>query len=376
VQRLELCVCASAVGSSCTTSHYSMSKLQRHGVSHPLYCESSLKLVLSYVGPGQQAFIASVHRTWREICQQDEGLSRTFYRAVFANASRVTLAGESGWFGEAAGTTGDGEVLEEGDQQIFAAMQHAAGLHARIDNLRLAHKLGLPLTSHVSAGAAAACSLPKLRYLSEQGCCWRPTSCLPFAQWGNQVMLSQLESLGFMCDYSDWRLTAAAAGSKNVELMQWLNRNKDLCLEADIPAMRAAIRSDCVPMVEYIHSQGYKLHKDLIMIAIEADQFEALSWLNTQKCPSTGTPSVVLAARCGAMRILQRIFELIGDAMVPHSHKLLNAAGACGMLEAAQWLRSQGAEWPPVLREKGKSWCGEVLAWARAQGCESPVSLP
>jgi hypothetical protein len=350
-----------------------MSNLQCYGVSHPLYCESSLKLVFSYVGPGQQAFLASVHRTWREVCQQDEGLSRTFYRAVFANASRVILACGSGWFGaDAAASAGAGESIES-DQQIYAAMQYAAGRHASIDNLRLAHKLGLPLTSHVSAGAAAACSLPKLRYLSEQCCSWCPTSCLPFAQWGNQVMLSQLEGLGFMCDYSDWRLTTAAAGSKNVELMQWLNRNKDLCLEADTRAMRAAIRSNFVPMVEYIHKQGYELHKDLIMMAIQADYVKVFGWLHRQKCPSAG-PQALLAARCGAGRILHQIFIQHADAMVPHLCNLLNAAGACGMLETAKWLRSVGADWPPVLLEDGKPWCGEALTWAREQGCESPVN--
>jgi hypothetical protein len=69
-------------------------KSTRH-ISHPLYSANSLGLVLSYVGPGQQAFTASVHRTWREVFQQDEGLSRTFYSAVFVSASRVTLAGKS-----------------------------------------------------------------------------------------------------------------------------------------------------------------------------------------------------------------------------------------------------------------------------------------
>jgi hypothetical protein len=345
----------------------------QNGFSHPLYCESSLKLVLSYVGPGQQALTASVHRTWREVCQQDEGLSRTFYSALFVNASRVHFVSESGWFGaDAAGLAGAEEPIES-DLQIYGAIRYAAGRYASMENLRLAHKLGLPLTSYVSAGAAAACSLPKLRYLSEQCCSWCPTSCLHFAQWGNQAMLSHLENLGFMCDYSDWRLRAAAAGSKNVELMQWLNRNKNLCLKNDTRAMRAAIQSDCVPMVQYILSQGYKLHKELIMTALQADHIKVFAWLLRQKCPSPG-PQAVLAARCGAGRILHQVFIQHADAMIPHLCNLLNAAGACGMLETAKWLRSVGADWPPVLLEDGKPWCGEVLAWAREQGCESPVN--
>jgi hypothetical protein len=345
-----------------------------HGISHPLFSESSLKLILSYVGPGQQAFTASVHRTWREVCQQDDGLSRTFYSAVFVNASLVAFAADSGWFWNAAGSTGAEEVSQS-DQQIYGSVQYAAGRYATPHNLRLAHKLGLPLTSHVSAGAAAACSLPKLRYLSEKYCSWCPTSCLHFAQWGNQAMLGHLENLGFKCDYSDWRLTAAAAGSQNVALMQWLNRNKGLCLEADTPAMRQAIRSNCVPMVQYIHSQGYKLHKELIVMAIEADQIEVLIWLNDKECPPAGS-QMLLAARYGALHVLEQMYVKYGDAMAHVLPELLNAAGACGMLKVAKWLRSVGADWPPVLCEDDKLWRGEVLAWAREQGCTSPLSPP
>jgi hypothetical protein len=37
-------------------------------------------------------------------------------------------------------------------------------------------------------------------------------------------------------------------------------------------------------------------------------------------------------------------------------------------LPAAKFLRSFGAEWPSVLQ-----WDGEVLAWARAEGCTAQI---
>jgi hypothetical protein len=48
---------------------------------------------------------------------------------------------------------------------------------------------------------------------------------------------------------------------------------------------------------------------------------------------------------------------------------MLRMAGACSHLSAAQWLRQHGAEWPAVLQDIGLFWTGDVLAWARAEGC-------
>jgi hypothetical protein len=57
--------------------------------------------------------------------------------------------------------------------------------------------------------------------------------------------------------------------------------------------------------------------------------------------------------------------ELLTDA--------LNTAGAGNKLQAAQWLRQLGAQWPAVLKHGAQQWSGESLAWARAEGCTSPV---
>jgi hypothetical protein len=57
----------------------------------------------------------------------------------------------------------------------------------------------------------------------------------------------------------------------------------------------------------------------------------------------------------------------------------LNWAGVDNKLQAAQWLRQRGAQWPAVLSTGAvqwtQQWSGETLAWARAEGCTSPVTL-
>jgi hypothetical protein len=58
---------------------------------------------------------------------------------------------------------------------------------------------------------------------------------------------------------------------------------------------------------------------------------------------------------------------------------MLLTADAHGHLAAVQWLKGQEAEWPVVLYYRDTDdtlcqWSGEVLAWARANGCTSPTA--
>jgi hypothetical protein len=66
------------------------------------------------------------------------------------------------------------------------------------------------------------------------------------------------------------------------------------------------------------------------------------------------------------MRLLVTELALATPAIL---QEMLNAAGASEHLEAAQWLRQQGANWPTVLQHETFEWSGPCLAWARQQGC-------
>ena len=55
----------------------------------------------------------------------------------------------------------------------------------------------------------------------------------------------------------------------------------------------------------------------------------------------------------------------------------LDNAGASNDLQAAQWFRQHGAQWPAVLGRFAyphcDQWSPELLEWARAEGCTSPA---
>jgi hypothetical protein len=38
-----------------------------------------------------------------------------------------------------------------------------------------------------------------------------------------------------------------------------------------------------------------------------------------------------------------------------------------------QWLRQEGSDWPDVLNYNGSPWPDTIVAWCRAEGCDSPL---
>jgi hypothetical protein len=86
------------------------------------------------------------------------------------------------------------------------------------------------------------------------------------------------------------------------------------------------------------------------------------------------------AARCSDIQLLDYMIEQgeVFDAELLTD--LLAYAGSCDRLEAAQWLRKHGADWPIVLRDTtaikgdGQQWSDTLIAWARAEGCDAPLT--
>jgi hypothetical protein len=83
---------------------------------------------------------------------------------------------------------------------------------------------------------------------------------------------------------------------------------------------------------------------------------------------------LIFAAQGGSIAVMQYLIQEGIASTAAQLTKMLLEAGLSRRLQAAQWLRQQGAQWPTKLRNTvGFTWQGEVLAWARAEGCTSPT---
>jgi hypothetical protein len=110
-----------------------------------------------------------------------------------------------------------------------------------------------------------------------------------------------------------------------------------------------------VSMCDYLFNKQLPLpaHNELACnTAAERGHTEALRWLHEHSCPWIATDVLATAARAGSVAMLSYLqAEGLLDS-VSTLTQLLQRAGANSRLAAAQWLR---------------------LAWARAEGCTSPL---
>jgi hypothetical protein len=83
------------------------------------------------------------------------------------------------------------------------------------------------------------------------------------------------------------------------------------------------------------------------------------------------------AAQQGNIELMAYVLEQEPVRVQRQLKELLYLAGT-NKLEAAQWLHAQGAPWPdalsaPIIGPFRSSWNEATVAWARSEGCTSPV---
>jgi hypothetical protein len=171
-------------------------------------------------------------------------------------------------------------------------------------------------------------------------------------------------------------MPCSAARSSSVDLIEWLRQQPGMVFDRN--AMASAGGNGQTAICQHLRSIGCEWDTDACTAAAATGHIDTLHWLRDNGCPWNVSEVVNGAARNGCTDVLNFVIEqgevldaeLLTDA--------LQSAGVNDQLQAAQWLRQRGAQWPDVLSYYAQvffeQWNGETLAWARAEGCTSPIT--
>eukprot|EP00953_Heterococcus_sp_UTEX-ZZ885_P039251 20122-Heterococcus_DN1.PRE.3 len=158
----------------------------------------------------------------------------------------------------------------------------------------------------------------------------------------------------------------SASGTSTLQLQQ--QRTATCRHHVQIAADRGRLT-----MCKYLHSEGCPWDTAAPHWAAYSGHVDTLRWLHEQNCPWSTAGVAAQAGTGGSIEAMRYVLHEAALATPELLTEMLNAAGAHEQLEAAQWLRQQGAEWPRVLQHEGTLWNDECLPWARQQGCTAPL---
>jgi hypothetical protein len=186
--------------------------------------------------------------------------------------------------------------------------------------------------------------------------------------WCDVPTLLAAQELGFSVTEA-FLLEAAAIGE--LSALKFLHTEQGVPLPADISQFAAA--NDRMDVLRWLQELDFAFAEDTTTAAVPGGHAAILQWLLEQGSPPDEVDLCDTAAYCGRLNILAFLQE---QGLLPARQELsdsLQIAGAQGHLAIALWLRQRGAEWPAILKYDDIPWQGEVLEWARAEGCTAPT---
>jgi Ankyrin repeats (many copies) len=142
--------------------------------------------------------------------------------------------------------------------------------------------------------------------------------------------------------------------------------------------MRVAADRGYLQLCKYLRAEGCAWDTMVCFMAAEKCHLDTLHWLHESGCPWNYRPICREAAVQGHIDVLTYMQQQPESAQwwrAAFLTEMLQHAGRNNQLAAAKWLRERGAQWPDCLRlySTSRSWSGDVLAWARAEGCTAPL---
>jgi hypothetical protein len=368
--------------------------------SNPFSNTGILKQVFTFL-PGNWLFLGAVCSEWRAVYAELADQQVHTFR-LYGNSKRVTCGTKTTLFSAAVASPATARLACESGVQICinANVQVIAGGYADTQTLAALRELGMPLSESLVLAVALSGRLNVLKHLiieqqcptpnllshhaarsgsismlnwlmAEEWCEFNQMTCAGAAAAGQLTALKHLSSAG--CDWNEGIIACAAAGSGSVEVVEWLRQQG---VDFDAEAMSWAARAGETAMCKHLRSTGCDWSADACLDAVLCDRLDTLRWLRESGCPWDMSGVFAEAAYRGHTDILAYVVEQEGALDAELLTSALNWAGALNNLQAAQWLRQHGAQWPAVLQlPAGRQWSGDTLAWARAEGCTSPTTL-
>jgi hypothetical protein len=259
-----------------------------------------------------------------------------------------------------------GMVLTEG-------VVNAAALSGRLDILQhIITQQQCPRPGKLSYYAARSGNISMLNWLKAQSlCAFNDDTCAGAAEGGHLAALQHIRSEG--CSWKEDSIACDAARGGNIEVLDWLRQQQGIDIDATVMMMAAF--GGQTAMFQHLRSIGCSWDAEACDQAADFGHLDTLRWLREHGCPWDVRSVCLNEALCGFTDILDYIMEqgeVLDEELLT---KALNMAGAFYQLQAAQWLRQHGAQWPVLLGygdHDARHWKPAALAWAR---CTSQIKL-
>jgi hypothetical protein len=175
-------------------------------------------------------------------------------------------------------------------------------------------------------------------------------------------------------------LAESAVHRGSINIMQWLLQQHGATLDAAL--MKVAAAQGKLAMCRFLRRVGCAWDESACYSAAKHEHIDVLTWLRSSTCPCDDDMLLLVAACRGSIVMMQYNIDngLMQEelTLVEVLSAMLLFTGAGGHIAASQWLRQQDAEWPQILSVSYGGtvyqWSGAALAWARAEGCTSPLT--
>jgi hypothetical protein len=151
--------------------------------------------------------------------------------------------------------------------------------------------------------------------------------------------------------------------------MAWVLQHSGAQLSEAV--MTVAASKGHTDLCQYLYGQQCPWNKYSTRCAAHFGHVDLLRWLIANGCDWNASDVCLAAAQGGQIAVLVYMQQQSLLSSAARLTRTLACAGCHNKLAAAQWLRAQGAEWPAVFK---RQWSSEVLAWARAEGCDTPAN--